>query len=292
MIVVPVLKPHTRKTKTPVAVVVPLSNRQELLPEEQISLTHLEHYLGHYDKYMVAPKSLELDYPGFAVKRFSDTYFGSVKAHSRLMLSPTFYEEFSDYKYILTYHLDALVFSDQLLEWCETDLDFVGAPRLANSDRPRVVGNGGFALRKVESFLKVLYSRKYAVDPDVYWEHFCVGKPTYIQYLNLPRKYLKRLKTFNSIQRDINLCLKADAHHEDIFFSENAVKYYPEFKIAPLEVALRFAFDEVPRVCFEMNNYSLPFGCHGWFKSDREFWEPYLLKEEILSQERPRTVRR
>ena len=280
MIAMPVLKSHTGKTKKQVAVVVPLSNRKELLPEEQISLRHLEHYLGRYDKYMVAPNSLDLHYPGFAVKRFSESYFGSVKAHSRLMLSPAFYEEFSDYKYILTYHLDALVFSDQLLQWCETDLDFVGAPRLANSDRPHVVGNGGFALRKVESFLKVLRSKEYAVDPDLYWERFSAGRPAYSQYLNLPRKYLKRLKIFNNIQRDIKLCLEANAHHEDIFISEKAVKYYPEFKIAPLEVALRFAFDEVPRVCFEMNNYCLPFGCHAWFKSDREFWEPYLIKEE------------
>ena len=280
MIAMPVLKSHTRKTKKQVAVVVPLSNRKELLPEEQISLRHLEHYLGRYDKYMVAPNSLDLHYPGFAFKRFSESYFGSVKAHSRLMLSPAFYEEFSDYKYILTYHLDALVFSDQLLQWCETDFDFVGAPRLANSDRPHVVGNGGFALRKVESFLKVLNSKEYAVDPDLYWEQFSAGRPAYFQYLNLPRKYLKRLKIFNNIQRDIKLCLQGNAHYEDIFISEKAVKYYPEFKIAPLEVALRFAFDEVPRVCFEMNNYCVPFGCHGWFKSDREFWEPYLIKKE------------
>jgi hypothetical protein len=126
----------------------------------------------------------------------------------------------------------------------------------------------------------------------VYWERFCAGRPVYLNYLNLPRKYLKRLKIFNNIQRDIKLCLQANAHHEDIFISEKAVKYYPEFKIAPLEVALRFAFDEVPRVCFEMNNYRLPFGCHAWFKSDREFWEPYLVKEEILSPDWARTVQR
>lgn len=289
----PLQNPHPRRTKKQVAVVVPLSNRKELLPEEQISLTHLEHNLGRYEKYLVAPPSLDVtEFSGFGVKRFSDSYFGSVKAHSRLMLSPAFYEEFREYKYILTYHLDALVFSDQLLQWCETDLDFIGAPRLANSDRPHVVGNGGFALRKVESFLRVLYSTEYAVDPDLYWERFCAERPTYLHYLNLPRKYLKRLKIFNSIQRDINLCLQADAHFEDIFISENAVKYYPGFKIAPLDVALRFAFDEVPRMCFEMNNYRLPFGCHAWFKSDREFWEPYLIKDEVPSTATARRAQR
>jgi hypothetical protein len=47
--------------------------------------------------------------------------------------------------------------------------------------------------------------------------------------------------------------------------------------IAPLEVALRFAFEANPRICYEMNNYEIPFGCHAWEKYDKEFWLPYLL---------------
>lgn len=273
------LNPFSHKPSKMVAVVVPLSNRAYLTAEEQISLAHLEHFLGRYNKYIIIPNSLKMDLPGFAIKRFGDSYFGSVQAHSKLMLSKLFYEAFADYKYILTYHLDALVLSNQLLEWCEADFDFIGAPRLATSDRPSVVGNGGFALRKVESFLKVFSSNRYAVDPDEYWKEYCAGKPLYKHFLGLPRKYLKHLRYFNNIRRDIRISLDTHHHFEDIFISEHAVKYYPEFKIAPLEVALRFAFDEVPRLCFEMNDYKLPFGCHAWHKQDREFWEPFLLKE-------------
>src|SRR4051794_6996509 len=115
-------------TSKTVAVVIPLSNRAELTPDEKISFRHLVHFLGKYDKFLVVPQTLQVDYPGFKIKRFPNKFFGSVVAHTRLMMSPEFYRSFQEYKYILIYHLDALVFSDQLMEWCERDLDYVGAP--------------------------------------------------------------------------------------------------------------------------------------------------------------------
>ena len=52
-----------------------------------------------------------------------------------------FWEKFADYEYVLMYHLDALVFSDQLQEWCGKGLDYIGAPFL-RCDRC-AVGEGG-----------------------------------------------------------------------------------------------------------------------------------------------------
>jgi hypothetical protein len=266
-----------------VAIVVPLSNRQNLTREEDISLRHLIHFLGKYDKYLVAPKGLKVRYPDFGIKRFDDRFFGSAKANTKMMLSPKFYKAFSEYKYILIYHLDSLVFSDQLMEWCKTDLDYIGPPWLKCEDSPWVkvprVGNGGFSLRKVESFLRVIDSRRYSVDPDKYWKDFCTSKPRYIQYLNLPRKYLKRLRIFNSARWELfRWNMSRNRRNEDHFWSEEVIKYYPEFKIASFETGLRFAFEVAPRLCFELNNHTLPFGCHAWYRYDRDFWGPYLLK--------------
>lgn len=195
------------------------------------------------------------------------------------MLSPLVYDSFSQYKYILTYHLDALVFSDQLLYWCDMGFDFIGAPRLGTKNYLSVVGNGGFALRRVDSLLRIFRSQTYAVDPVEYWENFCARKPGYVRHLNLHKKYLKRLRYFNNASRAIKAGMEAgdEIPCEDIFISEWAQHYNPDFKIAPLDVALRFAFDEIPRQCFALNNNQLPFGCHAWHKHDREFWEPYLL---------------
>jgi hypothetical protein len=242
------------------------------------------HYLGKYDKYMIAPKSLDVNFSGFEIKRFNDSFFGSTLANTRLMLSPKFYEAFCDYKYILIYQLDALVFSDQLLEWCDLDFDYIGGPWLNAPgspwiDNPRV-GNGGFSLRKIESFLRVIYSVQYTVEPKLYWADFCQGKPKFIQYLNLHKKYLKHLIRFNGARWEMAKwpLRKGGRGNEDYFWSDEAIKYYAQFKIPPVEIGLRFSFEVAPRHCFDLNNRQLPFGCHAWPRYDREFWEPYLLK--------------
>jgi hypothetical protein len=264
-----------------VAVVVPLPNRKELTPDERVSLRHLLHFLGRYDKYLVIPESLGVDYPGFLIKRFSNSFFGSLAAHNRLMLSLRFYEAFRNYKYILIYHPDALVFSDQLLQWCETDLDYIGAPWLNCNDSPWVktprVGNGGFSLRKVESFLQVLRSPVYAVDPAIYWQTFWGSRPKHTQYVNLPRKFLKRLRLFNGARWETFRWRSRTGCNDDHFWSDRSNHYFPDFKIADVQTGLRFAFEVAPRFCFELNNYKLPFGCHAWPKFDRAFWEPHLL---------------
>lgn len=64
-----VWRPLTNKATKEVAIVVPLSDRKDLTPEEEISYRHLMHYLGGYDKYMLAPRSLQVHYPDFVIKR-------------------------------------------------------------------------------------------------------------------------------------------------------------------------------------------------------------------------------
>jgi hypothetical protein len=273
----PTASPTAPDTST-VAVFVPMSNRKYLTPEEEISFRHLVHFLGKYDKYLVVPQSLDIHYPGFELLRFSNNFFGSHEANTRLMLSRKLYSAFGKYKYILEYQLDCLVFSDQLTEWCNLDVDYIGAPWIPCSDSPWVksphVGNGGFSLRKVESFLRVLDSKEYWQDPDEYWQRFCSLRSKPIQYLNIPRKYLARLRALNSVRQHLR---KNYPKYEDRFWSLEASKYYPGFNIAPVETALRFSFEVAPRLCFDLNHQELPFGCHAWHRYDRAFWEPYLL---------------
>ncbi len=272
-----------------VAIVVPLSKRPTLTPDEQISLRHATHYFSRYDKYLVAPAGATPERPGFRVKFFPTKFFGSIAAHARMITAPLFYKTFSDYKYILMYHLDSLALSDQLEQWCQTDLDYIGPPWINCPDSPWVkkerVGNSGFALIKVQSFLKVLYSPKPWVDPNQYWHEYYGSKPKYIQYLNLPKKFLKRLPIFNSSRFHMFRWLQGRSE-ADIFWSDEAIHYYPEFKIADVATGLRFAFEVSPRLCFERNHHQLPFGCHAWARYDRAFWEPYLLKENPAEAEK------
>ncbi len=264
-----------------VAIVVPLSNRDQLTPGEEVSLKHLTHYLGKYDKYFLMPESLRFERPGFKIERFSDKYFGSADAHLKLLFSPKLYERFIDYKYILIYQLDALVFSDQLKEWCDRDFDFIGAPWIKHKDavyygNPAYegkVGNSGFALKKVESFLKIFNSKRYSVDPTEYKEQ--LYKTNNSKKISIyVKKWLKHLKMFNGVKWE----LARYKLSEERFLVSRGSHYYPGFNIAPLETALEFSFECVPRYCYEQNNYRLPFGCHAWQRYDEEFWKPYLLK--------------
>jgi Protein of unknown function (DUF5672) len=269
---------------TSVAIVVPLSAQPSLTSDEELSLRHLEHFLGGYDKYFIAPKGTSLSRPGFKTMVFPGKYFGSAQAHARLQLSEEFYARFAEYKHILMHHLDALVLSDQLARWCETDLDFVGPPWLRSDDSPWVshphVGNTGFALMRVDSFLNVIRSRRRSIDPDEFWREFCAVNPRYRQWIHLPRKYLKRLHMFNNARWDTWwwTSRKDGTGNGDYFWSYQAVKYWPQFKIASVSQGLEFAFEVSPRMCFELNNRRLPFGSHAWARYDRGFWEPHLLR--------------
>jgi hypothetical protein len=273
-----------------VAVVLTLSHRTTYTPDEELAFRHARHYLGAYDTYVLVPRSHRAQYPGLKAKPFPDRFFGSARAHGSLLLSPRFYRAFRAYEFVLIHHLDAMVFSDRLTEWCAAGYDYIGAPWLISPDTPHItqpkVGNGGFSLRRVESFLRVLRSRRYFVDPDEYWTRYAARTSGVGRLLSTPRKYLKRLVPVNNIRWHIRWALRGDVH-EDRFWSEYATHYDPDFRIAPVDVAMRFAFEAEPRTCFERIGRQMPFGAHRWQKFDRAFYEPHLLRGGPVSEVRP-----
>lgn len=267
-----------------VAVVVPIY-KSALTRDEAISLRHLRQYLGPYPKFFLAPTSLDLGSPDFHVKRFPDECFTNVRTYSALLLSDRFYRSFENYRYILIYQLDALVFSDQLLDWCARGYDYIGAPWIVPPAEGFVatpcVGNGGLSLRRIEAFLRVLNSKVYFQQPKEYWADLTKGKSVIQKARHLPRGLLKTLRKNNGARWEAARWPRDGfsiyGPNEDLFWSLRAEHYDPEFKIAGVSDALKFAFELEPQKCYELNNHELPFGCHGWAKYDREFWEPFLL---------------
>jgi len=174
------------------------------------------------------------------------------------------------------------VFSDQLEHWCGRNCDFIGPPWVKHKDAPYYgmksyenrVGNGGFSLRKGSSFLKVFDSTRKAIDPDEYWKQFYAHRPLRERIRHYPKKIVMGSRRFNNSRWEMDRWER----NEELFIVNRASYYYPEFSIAPLEDALRFGFECVPRYCYELNDNRLPFGCHAWERYDREFWEPFLLK--------------
>jgi hypothetical protein len=263
------------------AVVLTLSHKTAYTADEEAAFRHVRRYLGNWPIYVVMPASHRGVYPGLIPQRFPDRFFGSARAHGALLLSPQFYRAFLPYEYILVHHLDALVFGDQLRDWCEAGYDYIGAPWLLSPDTPHIseekVGNGGFSLRRVGSFLRVLQSRRYFVDPDEYWQRFAARCHPLVRWANAPRRYLKRLTLFNGVRWHVRWALRGGVH-EDRFWAEYATYYDPAFRIAPVDAALRFAFEAEPRSSFERIGGRRPFGAHRWQKFDRSFFEPWLLR--------------
>ena len=158
------------------AVVVPIWKR-ELTPDESLSLSRCLNVLGRHPIVLVSPQGLELPIlppsPAMVtVERFAPGFFGGIAGYNRLMLSAEFYRRLAPYEYVLLHQLDAFVFEDRLDGWCARGYDYVGAPWLGDGWPPaslsplkrailravtrgdRRVGNGGFSLRRVSSFLR------------------------------------------------------------------------------------------------------------------------------------------
>jgi len=178
-----------------VKVVIPIY-KTELGALEKISLERALDVLGHYPIVVAKPRSLNLQslssrYPSLIMMDFDDEYFKGIAGYNRFMLSADFYSAFADTEYVLIYQLDAYVFEDKLAEWCDKGYDYVGAPWLkkpayrlpvistyrrlqywwmkvrnkpSKQDLYDKVGNGGFSLRKVSSFLRVIERQKEEVD--------------------------------------------------------------------------------------------------------------------------------
>jgi hypothetical protein len=263
------------------AIVVPVY-RELLTADEQVSLRHLLRFLGEHERFIVAPQSLAISIPGFGIRRFDDAFFTGTASYSRLLLSHQFYEAFSGYEYILIYQLDALVFSDQLAEWCAAGYDYIGAPWLKDKSHPQQgfsrCGNGGFSLRRVESFLRVLGSGRYVSEPVPYVVDLLRAPlPDVRHRFRGLARLVKRARVLRQVRQGAEAYAAAYSLNEDHFWSDRARLFYPDFRIAPVDAGLRFAFERTPRYCFEQNGRQLPFGCHAWARWDRAFWEPYLL---------------
>lgn len=253
--------------KSDVEIVIPVY--KTILSEfEQISLKQIYNLLNGYPLVVIKPKSLDISslvkqYPLLTVKSFDDCYFNGISGYNKLMLSKQFYADFLHTKFILIYQLDAYIFSNELMYWCEKDYDYIGAPWLkkpvynlpiistimkfskwnhhrkglkSKQDLYNKIGNGGLSLRKVESHYNAITEYKEQIN-----------------------SYLEEKK-------------KNHFYNEDVFWAS-----IPNFKYPNIKEAIAFSFDKYPALCYKLNNKKLPFGCHGWYKRKmKSFWKPII----------------
>jgi hypothetical protein len=244
-----------------IAVVIPCY-KTELNALEQRSLDQCLKVLKDYDVIFAIPEGLEVkDRPSSVItEEFDREYFRNISGYNKLMLTSEFYERFLKYDYILIYQLDAFVFRNELRSWCEKGYDYIGAPWIATKNitssllkpfkskslkkREPIfykVGNGGFSLRKTDTFYEIAGKLKQEIE----------------------QQLTEKQEEIYSI--------------EDVFWSLKVPELFPEFKIPGYREALGFAMDRKPKLALKLNNDQLPFGCHGIDKPKvKDFWEPII----------------
>ncbi|MEJ0104614.1 MAG: DUF5672 family protein [Bacteroidota bacterium] len=226
-----------------IIVVIPYY-KNELTTYEKFSLNRALKVLSRYPIVFISPEELSIspEYQHINVQRFDNEYFQALRGYNRLLLSDNFYKRFLDYKYILIYQLDALVFNDEIDYWISLNYDYYGAPWNKTWKKryynfyglvKRKVGNGGFSLRKTAVFYKMT-------------------------------KRIRRIAKYIRFG-------------EDIFWCNYGNLVYPNLKIIDQDLAVRFAFESEPEKLFSRNGNKLPFGCHAYEKNDLSFWRKMIL---------------
>ena len=182
-----------------IAVVVPVY-KKDTTKYDEISLLRLRKTLNNRQVFFITHKKLNLRkyerlFPEVQRKNFDASFFDSIQGYNRLMLSRRFYSNFAGFKYILIYQLDAYLFKDNLDRWIDKNFDYIGAPWINweyqskfKNNAPAIrkmwwklfgapkyfVGNGGFSLRKVKTFVRVLdlfqkKSTDWGMFEDTFW---------------------------------------------------------------------------------------------------------------------------
>lgn len=201
---------------------------------------------------------------------FDKCFFEGITGYNKMMLSKKFYLRFSSYEYLLIYQLDAYVFSDQLDLWCAKGYDYIGAPWFKNFksheevDDWGGVGNGGFSLRRIDYFIRVLGWKGPVNSPHKLVSNGAWYFPIYRFFYGLGYQ-----NTINFIKRDITI-------FEDLFYCGTL----EGTKLSPIrpncQEAARFAFEKSPSYLMSITK-QLPFGCHAWRRFEYEvFWKNHI----------------
>lgn len=261
----------------PAAIAIPIYSLS-LSDDEKRSLDVVREVLGRHPRIFVAPDGLDIPEAfvrGEKIVRFPRRFFTYPHGYNRLLMTRRFFQAFAGFSHILVYQLDCLVFRDELLDWCAKDFDYIGSPWYENyiyayqNSRKWWVGNGGFSLRRTAPALGILSTRvprgsAFPVPP----AH--LPQPSGLAWF--ATSFLRRMKSALSLWTVEDELLNY-GESEDRFWSLDARRFCPDFRVAPVDEAMLFSIEQFPETCVELNGGKIPFGCHAWPKYDREFWE-------------------
>lgn len=261
-------------------VVIPV-HQPDLTEGQALSLQACKAHLSAYRCYLVFPEGMNTDaytsiFPQLQLQPVDASWLSSVERYNRMKVSPVFYQLFAGYEYMLTYELDAYIFSDDIAATGAFNFDYIGAPFFkgywnAAPDAPLINGgNSGFSIRNIASCLKVLnsmhlFKRKWKMYQVLLasqrLRHWVNGITDY-RYENYVNGYFG----FAFSEKHVN---------EDLIWSRVVPQLFPWFKVADPLTAIKFSFEYNPERLLQLNGGQLPLGCHAWEKHP-DFWKNYI----------------
>ena len=233
---------------------------------------------------LLAPEGLDLSAYTRRVKnlriiRVAAHHLNSLGSYNKMKISHWFYSLFQEYEYLLTYELDSYVFKDELQYWCDKKYDYIGAPWLEGfhdaNDQSALMktGNSGFSLRNVQTCISICrkverFSKTYSFLSKISGLNLNCIKSIFSPFAPLFNCFATS-EFFQAISNNL------ENDQEDYFWCVVVPKFH-QIKIAPVEEAVAFSFEVQPARLFKINKEVLPFGCHAWWRYDKEFWSKYI----------------
>lgn len=276
--------------KSDICIVIPIY-KDSLTYCEILSVFQCIKVLGEYSIFFICAEDLDLAFykENFSqIDRFSffeTKYFESVEGYNQLMLNPSFYKTFGGYKYMLVYQTDCYVFRDELLVWAQKKYDYIGGlwfdDFVKNPEHGAQLcypGNGGFSLRKIETMIQILISKKSLMN----WKQIINQK----RNINNGRLFkdvkgaLVLVFNFFGYENNSSFYAKKWKENEDVFFL-NMHLMYNKLKVPAVTETILFSWDRRPDYLFKKYNH-LPFACHAWYRTDfpytenKDFWSNFI----------------
>lgn len=223
---------------------------------------------------------------GFSVKFFDAGNFRSIHTYNHLLKSLSFYKAFEDFDFMLIVQTDVYIFRADYDEFL--NYDYVGAPWSGHGlahlkcihpvSDPFFVGNGGYSLRKIASFIQVLETDARLLTNRQMRELIERGSEFHTQSSRL-HKWLAGfwyLRFQNSTRHGKN---RLPFIYEDVFWAMCVPRACDFFKVAPTDVGFRFAFEVEVAHCFEQTSGHLPTGTHAFEKHPPKIWRPFIAEK-------------
>ena len=264
-----------------IAVVIPVHN-SFLSSSERISLLQCRRVLSNYSVFLVYPFGADINnylslYPALQPQPVPADWLSTIEAYNKMKKSISFYQLFDKFDFMLTYELDAYIFSDNWEKANCFHYDYIGAPmfegHLQANANSKIIGGGnsGFSMRNIKSCIRIL---KKVAKLKKYYRLFYKAKRL-VRFTLLFRLFDKSWNVRGSNYYFLSFI--SDKHiNEDMFWAFVVPKVIKNFSIASIPDSIKFSFEILPSVLFSMNEFTLPLGCHAWGKYEPGFWKPFV----------------